>query len=97
MARNNLERMVSQEGFPGEPKHMALMGWVYTPTASAPPKVPLGEKKVVILTDAKEKDTNTNAMVKRFAKNFDGPVEVFNLWDVDIKGGCLGCCGNGQR
>jgi len=66
--------------------------WVYTPNSSAPKKVPLGQKKVVVLTDAKENDTNVTAMVKRFAENFDGPIEVFNLWDVDIKGGCLGCC-----
>jgi multimeric flavodoxin WrbA len=48
------------------------------------------EKKVLILTDSKENDSNLINMVKKFKNSFSGEIETINLYDIDIKGGCLG-------
>ena len=58
-------------------------------------KVDIGSKKVVIVTDSEDGQTNLGRMIERFTKSFSNEVEVINLHDVDIKGGCLGCiqCG----
>ncbi len=58
-------------------------------------KVDTGGKKVVVLTDSADSQTNLGKMIERFSRSFSGEVEVINLNDVDIKGGCLGCiqCG----
>jgi multimeric flavodoxin WrbA len=51
------------------------------------------ESRVVVVTDSKE--GNIGSMITRFTRNFKTPVEVVNLHEEDIKGGCLGClqCG----
>ncbi|PKG31462.1 NAD(P)H-dependent oxidoreductase, partial [Methanoregula sp.] len=49
-------------------------------------------KKIVILTDEDGSSPNLSAMTARLAKTFSGSVETINLHDVNIKGGCLGCC-----
>ena len=49
-------------------------------------------KKVVILTDFDGSSPNLAAMTDRLFMNFSGSVEITNLHDVNIKGGCLGCC-----
>ncbi len=66
----------------------------YVP-GSVAAKVDAGGKKVLVLTDARDSDANLKRMVERFRQSFSGNVEVVNLHDVDIKGGCLGCirCG----
>jgi multimeric flavodoxin WrbA len=51
-----------------------------------------GTKKVVILTDSDGSSPNLAAMTDRIFKNFSGSVEMINLHDLSIKGGCLGCC-----
>jgi multimeric flavodoxin WrbA len=58
-------------------------------------KVDSGSKKVVVLTDSTDKQTNLGKMIDRFSSSFSGKIEVIDLNDVDIKGGCLGCiqCG----
>jgi multimeric flavodoxin WrbA len=62
-------------------------------------RVPTQGRRVVVLTDALPEHTRLRALVDRFVASFDGPVEVVNLYDVDIRGGCLGClrCGAGYR
>jgi multimeric flavodoxin WrbA len=52
-------------------------------------------KKVVVVTDAESHQTNLIQMVERFKASFAGEIEVINLHDANIKGGCLGClkCG----
>jgi hypothetical protein len=52
-----------------------------------------------VLTDARPQQANLLAMIGRFRAGLDGEVEVLNLHDVDIKGGCLGClrCGPAYR
>jgi len=54
-----------------------------------------GDKRVVVVTDAQPHQTNLIRMIGRFEAALSGDVEVINLHDVDIKGGCLGClqCG----
>ncbi|HUV06491.1 MAG TPA: hypothetical protein VMX75_02105, partial [Spirochaetia bacterium] len=56
-------------------------------------------KRVVVLTDSRPEQTNLLRMIERFQDAFEGEVEVHNLYDVDIKGGCLGClrCGFNNR
>jgi multimeric flavodoxin WrbA len=58
-------------------------------------KLEAGDKKVLILTDCEDGQTNLGRMIQRLSGSFTKKVEVINLHDVDIKGGCLGCihCG----
>lgn len=55
-------------------------------------KKDFGNKKVLVLTDREYKGDNLSAMIDRFITNVDGSVELASLSDIDIKGGCLGCC-----
>jgi multimeric flavodoxin WrbA len=59
------------------------------------PKIDTGGKKVLLLADARSDEVNLNKMIKRFKESFIQNIEVVNLNDIDIKGGCLGCihCG----
>lgn len=52
-------------------------------------------KKVLVIADMNEGDTNLQGMVRRVAGAFQSPVEIVNLATTNIKGGCLGCikCG----
>ena len=54
-----------------------------------------GTKRVVILHDALEEDTNLKEMVAHAQATFDGKAEVYNIREVNIKGNCQGCmqCG----
>jgi multimeric flavodoxin WrbA len=54
-----------------------------------------GDMKVLLVSDAEPGQANMNAMIKRFQAAFNHEIEVVNLHDVDIKGGCQGClqCG----
>jgi multimeric flavodoxin WrbA len=58
-------------------------------------KVSIRGKKVLILTDLKDSHTNLGKMIERFRNSFVEEVDVANLRQLDIKGGCLGCiqCG----
>jgi multimeric flavodoxin WrbA len=58
-------------------------------------RVETGDKKVLILTDSGDADTNLIGMTGRFSEGLTGNVEVVNLHSLDIRGGCLGCiqCG----
>lgn len=58
-------------------------------------KTHAGDRKVLVIHDALPEDGNLREMVAHFTACFEGPVEVANLREVDIKGGCLGClhCG----
>jgi multimeric flavodoxin WrbA len=51
-----------------------------------------GTQKVVILTDDDGSSPNLTMMMERIRRAFDGPVGTINLRDLDIRGGCLGCC-----
>lgn len=62
----------------------------YTPGPAAAPTA-LGGKKALIVSDAAPGDHSLAAMVARCAAALGG-AETVNLRDLDIKGGCLGCC-----
>ncbi len=51
------------------------------------------EKEVVLVTDAKKEDLSLNAMIDRFITVSPFKVRVVNLWETEIRGGCLGCFG----
>lgn len=51
----------------------------------------LSSQKMVILTDADSKDINLTIMLNTFIKCFLTPLEIVNLRDYDIKGGCIAC------
>jgi multimeric flavodoxin WrbA len=55
------------------------------------------DKKLIVLVDALNSDSNLGKMVNRFMQSFnpENNVEVLQLDDIDIRGGCLGCmrCG----
>jgi multimeric flavodoxin WrbA len=55
-------------------------------------QVDAGDKKVVVVTDGADTGTNIGKMVDRFTRSYSREIEVVNLYDLDIKGGCLGCC-----
>ncbi len=59
------------------------------------PEPGLGDQKVVVVSDATSEQTNLARMVERFRAAFAQEIEVINLHDLEIKGGCLGClrCG----
>ena len=52
-------------------------------------------KKIVVVADIEDKDSNIAGMVRRFTETFAGSVKLFRLNEIDMKGGCLGCiqCG----
>ncbi|MCU0822064.1 MAG: NAD(P)H-dependent oxidoreductase [Spirochaetes bacterium] len=54
-------------------------------------KIDQGDKKIVVLTHSGDKETNLGKMIDRFRGSFARDVEVLNLNDIDIKGGCMGC------
>jgi multimeric flavodoxin WrbA len=54
-------------------------------------RVDMKNKRVAIVTDSTDPDSNLSSMVKKFMDSFDGDVKLYNLNNVDIKGGCLGC------
>ncbi|MFZ5354038.1 MAG: NAD(P)H-dependent oxidoreductase [Bacillota bacterium] len=58
-------------------------------------KTDMMDKKVVIITDSYDLDTNLGKMIKRFMDSIVQPVELINISEINIKGGCLGCisCG----
>jgi multimeric flavodoxin WrbA len=67
----------------------------YEPHDHPQPNVDQGEKKVVILTDCLPGQTNLAHMVDRLKGCFRKAPRVVNLFDIEMKGGCLGCirCG----
>ncbi len=66
----------------------------YVPSRSQD-KIDARGKKVVIVTDSEDSQTNLGRMLERFKDSFSSPVEVINISEMNIKGHCLGClhCG----
>ncbi|MGO8991359.1 MAG: flavodoxin family protein [bacterium] len=52
-------------------------------------------KKVILLTDCTDPQTNLGRMIEKLKSSFLNGIEVVNLYDIEVKGGCLGCiqCG----
>jgi multimeric flavodoxin WrbA len=64
--------------------------FTYVPGA-APQALDFGEKKIVVVTDQLEPDSNMDKMIARFRGAFAREPELINLAEISIKGGCLGC------
>ncbi len=62
----------------------------YSPGKPAAP-IDAGDLKIRVLTDIENPESNLAKMVKRFAGALKGDVQVFDIREIDIKGGCLGC------
>jgi multimeric flavodoxin WrbA len=86
----------------------AALPRLYAPLAADTAPLALGRaerraspqgRRVVVITDALPQHVRLRALVDRLVSAFDGPVEVVNLYDVDIRGGCQGClrCGPAYR
>ncbi len=62
----------------------------YQPTAiTETPKT--NDKRLVVLTDALDDEENLNSMIDVFIKTSSIPVEILNINEIDIRGGCVGC------
>jgi multimeric flavodoxin WrbA len=72
--------------------------FLYQPVLPPNP-VSTRDKKVVILHDEKQEDSNLAKMVNRCRSAFSGEVKVINIHDIDIKSSCLGCleCGSNNQ
>jgi multimeric flavodoxin WrbA len=97
--RKRLEKFTSllitgvQEKVPVQRENAPLVWPAHSYVPGMQPKTPdPGTKKVVILMDSDGSSPNLAAMTGRLLKNFSGSVEQINLHDVNIRGGCLGCC-----
>lgn len=65
----------------------------YTPgIVSKEQKIDSLGKKIVILTDYTDEDSNIAKMVNIFKDCFKSGAEIYNLHHINMKGGCLGCC-----
>jgi multimeric flavodoxin WrbA len=75
-------------------KPMVFSNFTYSPVAPSK-KVDTKDKKVVVLTDDYDSDTNLGKMIDRFRHSFYSDIDIIDLGDIDIRGGCLGCmrCG----
>ena len=54
-------------------------------------KISTEGKRILIITDNDGEQTNLSAMTERFKEAFADNIEVVNLRNIDIRGGCLGC------
>lgn len=54
-----------------------------------------GDKKVLVISDARPENENLRRMVGRFSESFTSDIEIINLHDMKIVSSCIGClqCG----
>jgi multimeric flavodoxin WrbA len=73
---------------------LTFSDFMYQPTEPET-RVDHRNKKVLVLTDSIDNNTNLGKMIARFKQSFADAIDVINLNDVDIRGACLGCmrCG----
>ena len=57
--------------------------------------IAFSEKKIVVITDEYNSKTNLSKMIDRFQQAYSSTIEIIDLNEIEIKGGCLGCmrCG----
>ncbi len=77
-------------------KPLTSSDFKYQPS-TAKNKVNPNDKKIIVLTDISNGNSNLGKMVDRFVESFnpENNVKVVQLDDIDMRGGCLGCmrCG----
>jgi hypothetical protein len=81
-------------------RHYAPLNWRdfnYTPgeILDESKKIDTYGKKILVVSDETSENTNLGKMIKRFKESFSDKIEIINLDDIDIKGGCISClqCG----
>jgi multimeric flavodoxin WrbA len=50
-------------------------------------------RRILLVTDASESEVNLRRMTDVFVKSIPCEVEIFNLNEMNLRGGCLGCLG----
>jgi hypothetical protein len=73
---------------------LSFSSYVYEP-GQPTNNVDTKDKKVLVLTDDYNQESNIGKMIDRFKGSFSSDIEVIDLNDIDIRGACLGCmrCG----
>jgi len=71
-------------------KPLSFSSFVYKPAAPKK-KIAVGEKKMLILTDEYDNNTNLKDLIDRFRQAYSDEIELINLNDIDIRGACMGC------
>jgi multimeric flavodoxin WrbA len=58
-------------------------------------KIDTNGKNILVISDETSENTNLGNMIKRFRDSFSSEINIINLDDIDIKGGCISClqCG----
>lgn len=79
-------------------KPLTFSDFIYEPYLTEK-KIATKGKEVIVLTDAYDSNSNLGKMIDRFKRSFVEEIEVIDLNDIDIRGGCLGCmrCGYDYR
>jgi multimeric flavodoxin WrbA len=54
--------------------------------------VDAGDRKVMIVTDSMDPTSNLGRMIQRFQAALAGKAERIDLSEMNIRGGCIGCC-----
>ncbi len=82
-----------QQKFTTARRHEPLTthSWDYSP-GEPEARISAKGKKILVLTDVEGRHANLQRMVARFCRSFAEPVEVINLHEVSMRGGCQGCC-----
>ena len=68
--------------------------FIYKPGA-VKEKVDNRGRRILVLTDLEKSKSNLGRMIDQFKASFTGGVEIANINDIEVKGGCTGCvqCG----
>jgi len=64
---------------------------IYKPTNGLKDVPKTENNKVVIVTDVTEENHSLQNMIETFTKFLPNPVEIININDINMRGGCLGC------
>jgi len=91
---NLIQAIESSMTFPR--RHPALSHTKFTYSPSSPQeRISTKGKKILILTDNSNTESNSYKMAKRFQNCFKEKISLVDLNSIDIKGACLGCmrCG----
>jgi multimeric flavodoxin WrbA len=72
--------------------------FTYDPASSVEEKLS-PNRKVLIISEDTSNETNLGKMVNQFVKSFSGYIELVDIYDIDIKGPCIGCtkCGYSHK
>ena len=67
----------------------------YDPGVLNQEKIDTQGKKVLIVSEDTSDSTNLGKMVNQFVNSFSDDIELINIYNIDIKGPCIGCihCG----